>query len=108
MDETDIFIEALKWIALAFAAGFVGYFGKYLGGRIISRIHKEPSNSRNGQSAQQIKTGSEDLEYTDQPSPGPPENENMDKLIKKEEKDRQKIEKKLSKDHIKHSKKSGQ
>ena len=108
MDEMAIFIKTLTWIALAFAAGFVGYFGKYLGGRIISRFHKEPSSSKNDRSAQQIKTGSVDLEQTDQASSGPPQENNTDKLIKKKEKDREKIDKKLGKELFKQAKKSGQ
>ena len=34
-------IEILKWIAVVFAAGFIGYFGKYLSKLIISKLHKK-------------------------------------------------------------------
>ena len=33
-------MDVLKWAALVFAAGFVGYFGKYLGKLVIKRLHK--------------------------------------------------------------------
>ena len=36
MDEERLILEALKWIVLVFAAGFVGYFGKFLGIPFIS------------------------------------------------------------------------
>ena len=41
MGDHSIVLEALKWIVLVFLAGFVGYFGKYLGIKIISRFHKD-------------------------------------------------------------------
>lgn len=34
-------VHVLKWVAIAFAAGFVGYFGRYLGKIIIARLHKK-------------------------------------------------------------------
>lgn len=33
-------MEVLKWAAIVFAAGFIGYFGKYLGKLLIARLHK--------------------------------------------------------------------
>ena len=33
-------VDVLKWVAIAFAAGFIGYFGRYLGKIIIARLHK--------------------------------------------------------------------
>ncbi|MFH1651805.1 MAG: hypothetical protein ABID87_06890 [Chloroflexota bacterium] len=33
--------EVLKWVALVFAAGFVGYFGRYLGMLIIDRLRRK-------------------------------------------------------------------
>ena len=33
-------IEILKWIGIVLAAGFVGYFGRYLAMMIIDRMHK--------------------------------------------------------------------
>ena len=36
-------LEILKWIGLAFAAGFLGYFGKHLGRMFINKFRK-PGN----------------------------------------------------------------
>jgi len=34
----DTFLEALKWIGIALAAGFVGYFGRYPAKILINKI----------------------------------------------------------------------
>jgi hypothetical protein len=34
-------LEILKWIGIVLAAGFVGYFGRYLAMVIINRLHKK-------------------------------------------------------------------
>ena len=34
-------LEVLKWIGIALAAGFIGYFGRYLAMLIIDRMHKK-------------------------------------------------------------------
>lgn len=34
-------IEVLKWVGIVLAAGFVGYFGRYLAMLIIERVHKK-------------------------------------------------------------------
>jgi hypothetical protein len=34
-------VEVLKWIGIVFAAGFIGYFGRYLSMMIIERIRKK-------------------------------------------------------------------
>jgi hypothetical protein len=31
--------DALKWVAIVFAAGFIGYFGRHLGKIVITRFH---------------------------------------------------------------------
>lgn len=33
--------EILKWVGIVFAAGFIGYFGRYLAQRIIARFRKD-------------------------------------------------------------------
>ena len=33
-------LEILKWIGIVLAAGFIGYFGRYLAMLIIARTHK--------------------------------------------------------------------
>ena len=37
----DAFLEALKWVGIVLAAGFVGYFGRYLAMLIIDRIRRK-------------------------------------------------------------------
>ena len=36
-------LEILKWIGIVLAAGFIGYFGRYLAMLIIERIHNKKS-----------------------------------------------------------------
>jgi hypothetical protein len=33
-------MDVLKWAALVFAAGFIGYFGRYLGKLLIQKFHR--------------------------------------------------------------------
>jgi hypothetical protein len=33
-------MDVLKWVALIFVAGFIGYFGKYLAKILIGRLYK--------------------------------------------------------------------
>ena len=35
------FLDILKWIGIVLAAGFVGYFGRYLAKMIIERVHRK-------------------------------------------------------------------
>ena len=37
----DAFLEVLKWIGIVLAAGFVGYFGRYLAMMIIEKTRRE-------------------------------------------------------------------
>jgi hypothetical protein len=39
MDDTFSLMDVLTWVAVVFAAGFIGYFGRYLGKLIIEKIH---------------------------------------------------------------------
>ena len=34
-------LEILKWVGIVFAAGFIGYFGRYLAMLIIGRMHQK-------------------------------------------------------------------
>lgn len=43
--ESDTIITILKWVGLVFAAGFIGYFGKYLSKIIISKFHKQKNST---------------------------------------------------------------
>ena len=36
-------LEVLKWVGIVLAAGFIGYFGRYLAMMIIERVHKKKS-----------------------------------------------------------------
>lgn len=36
----DTIVSILKWVALVFAAGLIGYFGKHVGKTIIARFSK--------------------------------------------------------------------
>lgn len=36
----DTIVEILKWVAVVFLAGFIGYFGKYLGRIIVAKFSK--------------------------------------------------------------------
>ena len=42
----NLLTEILKWIGLVFAAGFVGYFGRYIAMRIIERTNKKPDDTK--------------------------------------------------------------
>ena len=35
------FLDILKWIGIVLAAGFIGYFGRYLAVMIIERVHRK-------------------------------------------------------------------
>lgn len=37
----DTILEILKWVAVVFLAGFIGYFGKYLGKIIMAKFSKK-------------------------------------------------------------------
>lgn len=39
--DRQLAIEILKWALIVFAAGFIGYFGKHLGGIIIAKFSKK-------------------------------------------------------------------
>lgn len=44
----DTFIDILKWVAVVFLAGFIGFFGKYLGRIIVAKFskNKKPDTTR--------------------------------------------------------------
>ena len=41
-------MDGLKWVALIFVAGFIGYFGKYLAKFLIGRFHRRTVDSSPG------------------------------------------------------------
>lgn len=42
---SDTFLEVLKWIGLALAAGFVGYIGRYLATQLIEKARRKKSDT---------------------------------------------------------------
>jgi len=38
--QADQLLNILKWVGIAFAAGFVGYFGRYFSKAIIARLSR--------------------------------------------------------------------
>ncbi len=59
----DTVISILKWIGLAFAAGLIGYFGKFLGQRIISRFWKKKENAKSIEPPVQLPLPNEKPDY---------------------------------------------
>jgi hypothetical protein len=45
-DNNYLLFEVLKWIGVVFAAGFIGYFGRYIAILLIDRIKKKPDSSK--------------------------------------------------------------
>ena len=78
-------LEILKWIGVALAAGFVGYFGRYLAVLILDRVR--------GKKHETISTE----------RPAEPESGNTTRIGE----GRLKIEKKKAKQAVKQTKKSG-
>ena len=37
----NLLLEILKWVGIVFAAGFIGYFGRYLSMLLIERVRKK-------------------------------------------------------------------
>ena len=42
VSNNNLLLEVLKWIGLVFAAGFIGYFGRYIAILLIERSKKKP------------------------------------------------------------------
>jgi hypothetical protein len=84
MFEQITLADAMKWIVLVFAAGFIGFFGKHLGRAVISLFHRDKAS-----------TPPEPIQQGSSPAAGPFENEL--KIIKKAMKAKAKAEKKLGK-----------
>ncbi len=55
-------VEILKWAAVIFVAGFIGYFGKYLSKLVLSRIHKSGPEGAKSAPEKPAKTR-EEMEY---------------------------------------------
>ena len=56
----DTVLEVLKWVGIVLAAGFIGYFGRYLAMLIIDRVRKRrPHPTPPHQSTAEVVTGKE-------------------------------------------------
>ena len=54
------FMGTVKWVVVVFAAGFVGYFGKYLSKRLIERFHRGKAGGISTPQPIEVKTGEYD------------------------------------------------
>ncbi|MBW3014174.1 hypothetical protein KY335_02930 [Candidatus Woesearchaeota archaeon] len=46
----ELTVNILKWTAIVFAAGFVGYFGRYLSMQIIEKMRKKKAEEKRAMS----------------------------------------------------------
>lgn len=44
----ETFLEVLKWVGIVLAAGFIGYFGRYVAMRLISSWEKGKAEEQKG------------------------------------------------------------
>ena len=58
-------IEVLKWISIVFAAGFIGYFGRFLSMMIIERLQKKKESRLASQSEERQPSTTVDSTGTD-------------------------------------------
>ena len=49
-------LDILKWIGIVLAAGFVGYFGRYLAMLILDRAHKKKAQTTDEKTAVETAT----------------------------------------------------
>ena len=60
MQGDNLVLEVLKWVGIVLAAGFVGYFGRYLAMLIIERISKRrPEQITTAEPAKEVSTSPE-------------------------------------------------
>jgi len=52
----NFLLEILKWVGIAFAAGFIGYFGRYLAMFIIDRMRKKKARQITAEPAKETPT----------------------------------------------------
>ncbi|HOJ14198.1 MAG TPA: hypothetical protein PLS81_05910 [Deltaproteobacteria bacterium] len=82
-------LEALRWAAIVFVAGFIGFFGKYLARLVLDRIHaraKGPGDLPRDRSARKDAPGESPPPVTgagaDAPAPRATDPKVMKKLLK--------------------------
>ena len=85
-------VQILTWVGIVFAAGFIGYFGRYLSMLIIDKVHKK--RAQESPAAKSIEIA--------QPPPQTPES-----ARREIEEQRAKVEKKKAKAEAKRIKKEG-
>jgi len=90
----NLALEILKWVGIVFAAGFVGYFGRYLSMILIERVRRKRAQSVPPTEAAKE---AEEITITQAPSP-----ETVELEI---EKQKAKLEKKKAKAEAKRVKK---
>ena len=66
MNGDNVALEVLKWVGLAFAAGFVGYFGRYLSILIIERARKKRTEQVPRAESVEASTGETPVSQADQ------------------------------------------
>ncbi len=97
-------VDVLQWIAIVFAAGFIGYFGKYLGKVILDIFHRKASSGRDGDAGTggtipaRDSSGGDGSAGTFDPGDDQGNGERNGKLMKKQQKAQLKQEKKRVKD----------
>ena len=66
MNSNNIALEIFKWIGIVFAAGFIGYFGRYLSILIIERVRKKRTEQLPAAKSVEASTGEAPLSQVDQ------------------------------------------
>ena len=52
----NLLLEILKWVGIVFAAGFIGYFGRYLAILIIDRMRKKRAQQTTAEPTKETST----------------------------------------------------
>ncbi|MFW6126180.1 MAG: hypothetical protein ACOC58_03660 [Chloroflexota bacterium] len=85
-------VEALKWAGIVFAAGFVGYFGRYLSQVLIARMRRNRGGEDTTDAGEKRREGQGDSQHP---------------TAAELEKKQLKLEKKKAKEASKRTKKAG-
>jgi len=113
MDEERLILEALKWIVLVFAAGFVGYFGKFLGIQFISWLKRREEKTGRHSPDRSAEFGTHERRPPDVPvreleAPAPPQSGNdtaREPSSIRSGREQENLVKKTQKEHLKQRKK---
>jgi hypothetical protein len=88
-------LDVVKWAGLVFLAGFIGFFGKYLGRLVLSMVQRRAHPPVD--EAAPVKGQAEVLRQGPAPPEGEGSRDTRDKALKKAIKAREKAIKKLGK-----------